>query len=305
MSLPSYSQFAEPLLRHLVTQSEARRRSEIYEEIADIVGLTNEQRLETIPSGESVYRHRIGWALDNLKRSNLANNPRRGFWEITDDGRAFIEAHPESIPNEELRKMERAGRSIRLSDRETNGDDAAPHADATADEHESPQERIEKAIVELNDSVGAELLDLIHDSSPLFFEVLVLDLLHAIGYGTSKSDLQRVGGSGDGGIDGIISLDKLGLEKVYVQAKRWQANVGRPELQSFFGALAGRNANKGVFITTSGFTREAREFAHAVSDSIVLVNGARLTELMIEHGVGVSHKPLKIAKVDSDYFEEG
>ena len=305
MPLPSYIEFAEPLLRYLATQPTERQRRETYEEIADIVGLTDEQRAETIPSGELVYKHRIGWALDNLKRSNFANNPRRGFWQITDEDRAFIEAHPEPLSKEDLRSIEKAARSIRLSDQEPN--EKAPSAceQTSADEHESPQERIEKAIVELNDSVGAELLDLIMESSPLFFEVLVLDLLHSIGYGTSKSDLQRVGGSGDGGIDGIISLDKLGLEKVYVQAKRWQANVGRPELQSFFGALAGRKANKGVFITTSGFTKEAREFAQAVSDSIVLVNGARLTELMIEHGVGVSHKALKIARVDSDYFEEG
>jgi len=155
----------------------------------------------------------------------------------------------------------------------------------------------------LNDSVAAELLSLIGHASPTFFENLVLDLLHAMGYGTSRKDLQRVGGTGDGGIDGIISLDKLGLEKVYVQAKRWQQNVGRPELQSFSGALVGRRAKKGVFITTSGFTRDAREFAEHVADHIVVVDGVRLTALMIEHGVGVTHKPIKVAEVDGDYFE--
>ena len=124
-----------------------------------------------------------------------------------------------------------------------------------------------------------------------------------MGYGESRKDLQRVGGSGDGGIDGIISLDKLGLEKVYIRAKRGQRDVGRPELQSFSGALVGRRAKKGVFITTSGFTREARQFAESVSDQIVVVGGERLTAPMIEHGVGVTHKPIMIAQVGGDYFE--
>ncbi len=123
-------------------------------------------------------------------------------------------------------------------------------------------------------------------------------------YGTSRADLQQVGGSGDGGIDGIISLDRLGLEKVYVQAKRWQNNVGRPEIQGFVGALNGQHAKKGVFITLSGFTREARDYASQVSSSVVLINGSRLTRLMIEHGVGVKDRPINIAHIDSDYFEE-
>jgi restriction system protein len=170
--------------------------------------------------------------------------------------------------------------------------------------HGSTQERIERATQELNESGAAELLGIALDGTPTFFENLVLNLLHAMRYGASRAKLMRVGGSGDGGIDGIISLDKLGLEKFYVQAKRWRDNsVGRPQLQAFFGALAGRKASKGVFITTARFTREAEEFAAAVSDSIVLVDGERLTELMIEHGVRVSHKRYRLAKLDSDYSD--
>jgi restriction system protein len=168
----------------------------------------------------------------------------------------------------------------------------------------SPTERIDRAVDEINQNVAEELLDLIGKSPPIFFENLVLDLLHRMGYGTSRADLRRVGGTGDGGIDGIISLDRLGLEKVYVQAKRWQGVVGRPAIQGFFGALAGRRAKKGVFITTSNYTREALEFAEQVSDSIVLVDGERLASLMIEHGLGVSHRSLKVAQIDGDYFDE-
>jgi len=147
------------------------------------------------------------------------------------------------------------------------------------------------------------LIDSILSASPRFFENLVLDLLHAMGYGTSRTDLQRVGGTGDEGIDGIISLDRLGLEKVYVQAKRWQNSVGRPDVQGFYGALRGQRANKGVFITTSAFTAQAIDFAGSI-EGLVLVDGQRLAALLIEHGVGVANRAVSVPKLDSDYFEE-
>ena len=153
-------------------------------------------------------------------------------------------------------------------------------------------------------SLADELLEATLNAPPAFFEQLVLDLLHAMGYGSSAEDIQRVGASGDGGIDGIISLDALGLEKIYVQAKRWQKPVGRPEVQAFFGALTGRRARKGVFITTSGYTKEAREYGDQMGDSVVLVDGRRLAALMIEHGVGVHHhRTIRIPRLDADYFE--
>jgi restriction system protein len=167
----------------------------------------------------------------------------------------------------------------------------------------SPDDRLEDALQELRTTVTAEILDQLHDVSPTFFETIVLDLLHKMGYGASRSDLQRVGGSGDGGVDGVISLDKLGLEKVYVQAKRWQQSVGRPEIQAFYGALAGHRANKGVFITTSSFSNQAVDFARSV-ERVVLVDGVRLAGLMIDHEVGVTLKPVHIPKIDTDYFEE-
>ena len=232
----------------------------------------------------------------------LSQSRERGTWQLTDAGRTFLANHPNAINDEDIEKIAKVPPDSRLT---TDPDSPAPTTpQQTPVDGGSPDERIDQAIGELNDSVASELLDMIGQSSPTFFEHLVLDLLHALGYGTSRVDLQRVGGSSDGGIDGVISLDRLGLEKVYVQAKRWQNNVGRPEIQGFFGALAGRRAKKGVFITTSAFTREARDYSNQVSDSIVLVDGARLARLMIEHGVGVTHRPLKIAQVDSDYFDD-
>jgi restriction system protein len=167
----------------------------------------------------------------------------------------------------------------------------------------SPDDRLGQALEELRQAAESELLELLANVSPAFFETIVLDLLHRIGYGASRADLQRVGGSGDGGIDGVISLDRLGLEKVYIQAKRWQSNVGRPEIQAFYGALAGQKAKKGVFITTSGFTSQALDFAKSV-EGIVLIDGTRLASLMIECELGVTARTVKIPKIDGDYFDE-
>ncbi len=167
--------------------------------------------------------------------------------------------------------------------------------------------RFESALATLPDvppDDGDELPAGYRKPAPVFFEQLVLDLLLALGYGASEEDLERVGKTSDGGIDGVITLDKLGFERVYVQAKRWQGSVGRPEIQAFFGALAGRRARKGVFITSSNFTREAREFGNQVSERIVLIDGGRLTSLMIDYGVGVAHyKTIRLPRVDEDYFD--
>jgi restriction endonuclease Mrr len=169
---------------------------------------------------------------------------------------------------------------------------------------QAPEERIDDAVRQIELAVADELLERILQAPPAFFEQLVLDLLQKLGYGTGAEDSKRLGGVGDGGIDGIINLDRLGLEKVYVQAKRWQGSVGRPEVQSFFGALAGRRARKGVFITTSTFTRDAREYGEHVSESVVLIDGATLTRLMIENGVAVSHhRVVRLPRIDQDYFD--
>jgi restriction system protein len=308
MAIPTYDQFIEPLLRYLAKRPDGARSSDVYAALADQVGLTEDERLARLPSRlQPVHHNRIGWAHDRLKRAGLSTSAKRGVWKVTEAGLAFAQLHPAPLSVDAVERLARVPHDSRLREPpDTEPSDAVSAVAARPvpqAETRSPDERIEEALEELNESVAAELLELIADGSPTFFEHLVLDLLHAMGYGTSRADLQRVGGSGDGGIDGIISLDRLGLEKVYIQAKRWQHNVGRPELQSFSGALVGRRAKKGVFITTSGYTKEAREYAESVSDHVVIVDGARLATLMIEHGVGVTHKPIKIAQVDGDYFE--
>ena len=251
-----------------------------------------------------MYKNRAGWAHDRLKRAGLSSSPRHGFWKLTEAGFVYAASHSAPLPGEEVERLATDYMDVRLK-LGSGTEAAAPPQEATlsVSATSSPDDRLEQALRELRDAVAIDLLDSLKRVSPGRFEVIVLDVLHRLGYGASRSDLQRVGGSGDGGIDGVISLDKLGLEKVYVQAKRWQGTVGRPELQAFYGALAGQKAKRGVFITTSGFTGQAIQFASSV-DGIVLVDGARLVGLMMDHEVGVSSRILKLPKIDSDYFDE-
>lgn len=299
--LPSQAAFHHAVLRHLARHPDGDRRQNIHEAIPDLLGLSESQRTERLPNLPHLrYRHRSGWALSMLKAAGYVDNPIPGIWRITDRGRELLGHYPDGFDEETGRRVIREGRS------EAQGQDVAGTGltgavDAAA--QQTPDEQIDGALEEIRRAVAQELLERITQAPPAFFEGLVLDLLHAMGYGASEDDLERVGHAGDGGIDGVISLDKLGFDRVCVQAKRWQGSVSRPEVQAFYGALAGRRARKGVFITTSSFTREAREFASQAAERIVLIDGNQLTSLMIEHGVGVSHyRVLRLPKVDDDYF---
>jgi restriction system protein len=219
---------------------------------------------------------------------------------------AYANLHPQPLSAGEVEELALGNLDVRLrSTDQTPGlrSESAALPAVAQDDVATPDERLERAVSELRSSTAEDLLETIAQGSPRFFEGLVLDLLHAIGYGASRGDIQHVGRSGDGGIDGIISLDRLGLEKVFVQAKRWQNSVGPESVQAFYGALEGRRASKGVFITTSSFTPGALEFARLV-EKIVLIDGSRLADLMMEYGVGVSHRIIKIPGIDQDYFEE-
>ena len=272
MANPSFDEFIEPLLRVLLENEDGLKAAEAYEETADQVGLTNEDRAELLPSqSQEVYKNRIGWAHDRLKRAGLSHSPRWGVWQLTEKGRRFAEKHAGDLPAEIL---EQIARPRKHETGESPGDGLAETTDTAG---QTPQERIESAVEELYDSVSEQLLTMIHENSDDFFETLVLDVLQAMGYGAGRNAIQHQGGTNDGGIDGIISLDRLGLEKVYVQAKRWRdTTVGRPDVQAFSGALRGNQASKGVFITTSTFSSHAHDFARSVSDSIVLVDGDQL-----------------------------
>lgn len=307
MPVPTYDKFIEPLLRFLATQPDGALARVAHEQVAAMLSLTDEDKQELLPSGaQPIYKNRAGWAHDRLKRAGLSSSPRRGYWRITDAGIDFIKSHPTAFSPElaEELAMGYIGVKLKAAAPGTSMDSPPPATSAIpASPTESPDDRLGQALLELRQAAETELIELLGNVSPAYFETIVLDLLHRMGYGASRADLQRVGGSGDGGIDGVISLDRLGLEKVYVQAKRWQNNVGRPELQAFYGALAGQKAKKGVFITTSGFTAQALDFAKSV-EGIVLIDGTRLAGLMIECELGVTARVVKVPKIDGDYFDE-
>jgi restriction system protein len=302
--VPTYDKFIEPILRYLASRTQGAPARDAHEAAANALHLTEEDKQKLIPSGtQPAYKNRAGWAHDRLKRAGLSSSPRRGYWQLTQKGCEFAATHAAPLSPSDVVQLASEFMDVRLREHSDHASVAQPSPGAAAIVTASPDDRLGEAILELRMSVAAELLDSLKAASPSFFETIVLDVLHRMGYGASRADLQRVGGSGDGGIDGVISLDKLGLEKVYVQAKRWQQTVGRPEVQAFYGALAGQRANKGVFITTSTYTPQAVEFARSV-ERIVLVDGKRLAELMMDHEVGVTSRVIRVPKIDSDYFDE-
>jgi len=307
MAVPTYDKFIEPILRYLADHPDGVHARDAHEAAARALNLSHEDRQDLLPSGtQPVYKNRAGWAHDRLKRAGLSGSPRRGYWLLTPQGREFAANHSSPLSADDVDRLAVGFMDVRLRERASEGGPGSSLADVerpTLAATASPDERLGEALTELRSGVATDLLESLKAASPSFFETVVLDLLHRMGYGATRTDVQRVGGPGDGGVDGVISLDKLGLEKVYVQAKRWQQAVGRPEVQAFYGALAGQRSNRGVFITTSTFTPQAVEFARSV-ERVVLIDGQRLTQLMIDHEVGVSSRVIRVPKLDSDYFDE-
>lgn len=308
VTLPSYVHFVGPLLEYLAEQSEPVRARCVYDELAQRLTLSATDLVTRLPSGrQSVFQNRVGWAQDALKRAGLSSAPVRGAWQITEEGRKFLQKNSGRVPEEEMIRIGSANRNVSLRDL---GPGSAPQVsptagavEASAAEARSPREAIEEAIEAMRASVARDILEHIAKQTPDEFEDLVLDVLHALGYGMTREALQRVGRSGDGGIDGIVSLDRLGLQKVYVQAKKWQGQVGAPAVQGFMGALQLQGADKGVLITCGTISKPAHDAARQARGTVVLIDGERLAELMIEHGVGVASEVLRIPKIDTDYFE--
>jgi restriction system protein len=292
-----------PLLR-LAEDGQEHSAREAVEKLADHFGLSEDERKELLPSGaQATFDNRVGWARTYMKKAELLESPRRGYFKITHRGMQILKQNPDTINNKLLEQYPeyRAFRARSGTKRITSA----------AAESEVPEqttlEVIEDAYDTIRTQLAGELLEQIMRSSPQFFERLVVDLLVRMGYGGSRRDAGEAVGrrSSDEGIDGIIKEDRLGLEAIYLQAKRWKDTVGRPEIQRFVGTLHGQNARKGVFITTSSFSKEASQYVDALVDKVVFVDGEALTHLMIEHGVGVSlDRAYEVKRLDSDYFNE-
>jgi restriction system protein len=259
-----------------------------------------------------LFDNRVGWARTYLKQAALIESRKRGVFRISDRGKVLLAKNPLRIDNSTLEQYReyldfkmRRGEPRETSKPEALNDQALLIRTTETPTDSTPEELFSQAYQRLRSNLETELLEQVKGSTPAFFERLVIDLLVSMGYGGSRRDAGRaIGKSGDGGIDGIIKEDKLGLDVIYIQAKRWEGTVGRPEIQKFAGALQGQRANKGVFITTSNFSREAEEYANIITSKIILINGEQLATLMVDHNVGVSPiGAFEIKRIDSDYFE--
>ncbi|AAM07880.1 TPA: restriction endonuclease [Methanosarcina acetivorans] len=301
MVIPDYQSVMLPLLKYAEDGKEHRIRDAI-EQLAEEFRLSEEERKELLPSGQqAIFKNRVGWANTYLKKAGLLESRKKGYFSITQRGMDVLREKPPSIDvnflkrYEEFNEFRNQGKQI-----ETIG------PNKIEPENLDPKETLEIAYQKLHNELVSEILSIIKKCSASFFESLVVDVLTKMGYGGSRADAGKaVGKSHDGGIDGIIKEDRLGLDVIYIQAKRWEGTVTRPEIQKFAGALIGRKAKKGVFITTSNFSKEAIEYAD-FTGNIVLIDGEMLARLMIEYDVGVSKvKSYEVKKTDTDYFEDG
>ena len=308
MAIPDYQTLMLPLLT-LAGDGKDHVFREAVAGLADQFSLSEDERAALLPSGfYPVFASRVGWARAYMKQAGLIEGPKRGVLRISKAGLDLLATKPARIDNKTLEKYPS------FLEFKARGKDSVV-ADALVVEQlpirsdplpeQTPEEAMASAHKRLRQGLEEELLDRVKGVSPSFFERLVIDLLVAMGYGGTRADAGRaIGKSGDGGIDGIINEDRLGLDVIYVQAKRWEGTVSRPEIQKFAGALQGQRATKGVFITTSNFTREAREFAGSIASKIILIDGERLAALMVEHDVGVARIGSYVLKrLDNDYFD--
>lgn len=300
MSIPSYQTLMLPLLR-LVAERGSLNRADAIQLLANEFKLTDAERRELLPSGKiSVIQSRAGWARTYLVKAGLLASSQRGVVVITDRGKKALSEGLQNIDGQYLKQYQEFRDFLSSSNKVGENEPIVDAAQGT------PEEVLDAAYSQLKNQVLSETIDKIKSCSSQFFENLVVDIVVRMGYGGSRSDAGRaVGQSGDEGIDGIINEDRLGLDVIYLQAKRWEANVSRPEIQKFAGALQGKRAKKGIFITTSNFSSEAREYVKNVDAKIILIDGRQLVELMWECNVGLSPiASYEIKKLDLDYFSE-
>ncbi|HEY4696382.1 MAG: restriction endonuclease [Gallionellales bacterium RIFCSPHIGHO2_02_FULL_57_16] len=303
MTIPVFQAVMLPLLRFTVDGAEHNKR-EAVNALAVEFKLNPSELSERLPSGQqTIFDNRVAWACTFLKKSGLLESTRRGVFSITEIGKQVLSRNPEKIDNKFLEQFPGFVEFRQISRKNKEEEKEILIA---PDREQTPEEALEFAHQSIRQSLAQDLLSRILECSPRFFEDLVIELLVAMGYGGSRRDAgERVGQSGDGGIDGIIKEDRLGLDTIYIQAKRWQGSVGAPEIQKFVGALQGQRAHKGVFITTSSFTPKAIEYVSNLPTKVVLIDGQQLANLMMDFDVGVSvAASYAVKRVDSDYFEE-
>ena len=303
--IPDYQTLMLPLLK-LLSDGKEHKYRDVIEKLASEFKLSEEEKRIFLASGkQAIFDNRVGWAKAYLKKACLLDSPKRATFVITERGKQTLAENLTSIDNKYLRQFPEflEFQNFSRSDVEFEND----IIDVNENEN-TPEENIEQSFQKIRKSLASDLLSKILDLSPAFFEKLVVELLVKMGYGGSITDAGKaLGKSGDEGIDGIIKEDKLGLDTIYIQAKRWKNGnvVGRPEIQKFVGALAGQGAKKGIFITTSSFTKDALDYTPKNETKIVLIDGSQLAQLMIDYNLGcATHQIYELKKLDSDYFGE-
>lgn len=308
MAVPDYQSVMLPLLQFTDGRKAEVSTDDAVEALAARLGLTDDDLKEMLPSGvQRTFVNRVGWAATYMKKAGLLEPTRRGYYRITPRGLDLLKKDPKTI-NVKLLKQYPEFLEFQKLKGTRSGEKTDTSKDSLDLETATPSEVLEDAYKNLRDELVDELLAKLKKASPSFFEQIVVDLLVKMGYGGSRADAGKaIGKSGDGGIDGIIKEDKLGLDFVYIQAKRWDdAPVGRPHVMQFAGALQAQKATKGIFITTSRFTDDARSYVSQIGSKIVLIDGDQLSHLMIDHDVGVSTVSLyPVKRIDADYFDEG
>ena len=308
MAVPDYQSIMLPLLK-IAGDGNEHSKNEAIERLAQQFGLSENERSEMLPSGtQRKFDNRVSWARTYMQKALLLSSSGRSKFRITERGMQVLKENPPTINDKFLRQFPEflafkthANRDGKI---EENNNSTQEILEKTS---QTPQEILEASYQNLRQTLAQELLERIKNSPPKFFESLVVDLLVAMGYGGSRKDAgQAVGQVGDGGIDGIIKEDKLGLDAIYLQAKRWEGTVSRPVVQGFVGALIGKKARKGVFITTSNFSQQALDYANGTENlKLILIDGEQLAQLMIDYDVGVTEESMYIVKkVDLDYFDD-
>lgn len=303
--IPTYEEIMLPLL-NLLSDGNVHSLNEAEDVLSAQFKLSEEERRQLIPSGQGVFRNRIGWARTYLKKAGVITSPRRAHFLITERGRELLKEKPKEINSQTLLRYPEfiEFKSYNRSTIEKNN--GIEYETQNISTKSTPEESLENAYQTLRSELAKQVLDVVKSTSPAFFEKLVVDLLIKMGYGGSRIDAgQALGRSGDGGIDGIIKEDKLGLDTIYLQAKKWENPVPAKEIRDFTGALASKKARKGVFITTSSFPQSVYEFVKQVEYRIVLIDGEQLANLLVEHNVGLTTvNEYKVKRIDTDYFEE-
>lgn len=305
MTLPDFQSIMLPMLQ-IAGDEKEHSIHELLARLAERFSLTEQELNEMLPSGkQTTFYNRVGWARTYLSKSGLLEMTRRSYYRITERGKQVLASQPVRV---DMKYLEQFPEYVEFREKESGRRKSQESVDATPPiETKTPEEVLEDAYMEIRENLAQELLVMVKQSNPAFFERLVVELLVKMGYGGSRREAARaVGQTGDEGIDGIIDEDRLGLDAIYIQAKKWEGVVGRPEIQKFVGALMGKRAKKGIFITTSHFTQDAINYVSTIDFKVVLIDGKRLAEFMIDNDVGVASAiSYQLKRIDSDYFGNG